>query len=95
MIALPLKWLLIGVVRLYQAILAPLLGGGCRFEPSCSNYAIEALQQHGPFRGSWLALRRLLRCHPFGPVGADPVPSAEDKKAERHPLVTQPESLTR
>ncbi len=61
-------------VRAYQVVLSPLLGNCCRFEPSCSAYCIEAIRLHGPFRGCWLALRRLLRCRPFGPCGHDPVP---------------------
>lgn len=65
---------LILCVRAYQATLSPLLGGRCRFHPSCSNYAIEALREHGPVRGSWLAARRLVRCHPLGGSGVDPVP---------------------
>lgn len=58
----------------YRALLAPLVGGYCRFAPSCSLYAAEAVQRHGARRGSALALRRLLRCHPFHPGGVDPVP---------------------
>jgi putative membrane protein insertion efficiency factor len=58
----------------YRLLLSPLLGGFCRFEPSCSLYAIEALKRHGARRGAWLAGRRLLRCHPFRPGGYDPVP---------------------
>ena len=58
----------------YRALLAPLVGGYCRFVPSCSVYAAEAVQRHGARRGSGLALRRLLRCHPFHPGGFDPVP---------------------
>ena len=69
-----MKWLLIGLVRVYQATLSPFLGGACRFEPSCSRYGIEALRRHGALRGSWLTLRRLLRCRPYGPSGYDPVP---------------------
>ena len=64
-------------VRMYQAILGPHLGGHCRFMPSCSEYAIEALRRRGALSGSWLALRRLLRCHPFGGAGLDPVPPRE------------------
>lgn len=66
--------LLILAIRAYQYTLSPLLGVRCRFEPSCSRYAIEALQQHGTLKGSWLAARRLGRCHPFHPGGYDPVP---------------------
>ena len=69
-----MKWLLIGLVRVYQATLSPFLGGACRFEPSCSRYGIEALRRHGALRGSWLTRRRLLRCRPYGPSGYDPVP---------------------
>jgi putative membrane protein insertion efficiency factor len=64
----------IGAVRLYQSTVSPLLGPACRFEPSCSHYAVEAISRHGALRGGWLAVRRLLRCHPFGGMGHDPVP---------------------
>lgn len=63
-------------VRLYQATLRPLMGGQCRFSPSCSEYAIEAIREHGPMRGVRLAAARLLSCHPFGRSGWDPVPPA-------------------
>ena len=62
------------LIRGYQVLLSPLFAGSCRFEPSCSRYAMTALEQHGLARGSWLALRRLARCHPFGGSGLDPVP---------------------
>ena len=62
------------LVEAYRVTLAPLLGGHCRYAPSCSVYAEEALRRHGAARGSWLALRRLLRCHPFHSGGFDPVP---------------------
>lgn len=68
------RFLLILGVRLYQVALSPLLGGSCRYFPSCSAYAIEALERHGAARGSWLAIRRIGRCHPFRPGGYDPVP---------------------
>lgn len=64
----------IAVVRTYQATLRPWLGGACRFHPSCSEYAIEALRIHGCARGGWMALRRIGRCHPLGGRGWDPVP---------------------
>ena len=62
------------LIRLYQSCVSPLLGPRCRFYPSCSHYACEAMQTHGFLRGCWLALRRLLRCHPFNAGGFDPVP---------------------
>ena len=65
---------LMALVRAYQLILAPVLPPSCRFTPSCSAYAHEALSRHGAVRGSWLAARRLARCHPWNPGGYDPVP---------------------
>jgi putative membrane protein insertion efficiency factor len=61
-------------IHAYRMLLSPLLGGCCRFEPSCSAYAVEAVTRHGPVRGAWLAVRRVLRCHPLRPGGYDPVP---------------------
>ena len=69
-----MRTLLILLVRAYQVTLSPLFSGCCRFEPSCSNYMIESLQRHGVFKGLYLGIRRLLRCHPFGGSGYDPVP---------------------
>jgi putative membrane protein insertion efficiency factor len=68
------QWLAMGLIRVYQLTLAPMLGPACRYEPSCSSYAVTAIQRYGVLRGSWLALRRLLRCHPWGGCGMDPVP---------------------
>jgi putative membrane protein insertion efficiency factor len=65
----------IAAIRVYQWVVAPLLPAACRFAPSCSEYAALAMAQHGAWRGSWLAARRLLRCHPFHPGGYDPPPS--------------------
>lgn len=65
---------LVALVRGYQYLLSPWWGGQCRFTPTCSRYAIEALERHGAARGGWLALRRVLRCHPWGGGGFDPVP---------------------
>lgn len=64
------------LIRAYQLLLSPWLGARCRFYPSCSHYALEALAVHGSLRGSWLAAKRLARCHPLHPGGYDPVPSA-------------------
>lgn len=72
LILIPLRIL----IRGYQLLLSPLLGPRCRYHPSCSHYALEALDVHGPLRGSWLALRRIGRCHPLRPGGYDPVPPA-------------------
>lgn len=69
-----IRGLLVGLIRLYQRVLSPLLGPRCRFYPSCSAYAIEAIDRHGPLRGSWLAARRVCRCHPLNEGGMDPVP---------------------
>lgn len=69
-----MKWMLIALIRVYQVVLSPLLGPACRFHPTCSCYAQEAIRTHGGVRGLWLALRRLLKCHPFNPGGFDPVP---------------------
>lgn len=62
------------LIKLYQLLLSPLFTGSCRFVPSCSAYAAEAIERHGVLRGTWLALRRLSRCHPLGAAGFDPVP---------------------
>lgn len=62
------------LIRCYQWVISPLLGNCCRFDPSCSTYAMTALRQHGLFSGSWLAIRRICRCHPWHPGGYDPVP---------------------
>ncbi len=68
----------IGLVRAYQYLVSPWLGGNCRFDPTCSQYAIEALKRHGILRGGWLAIRRIGRCHPWGGSGYDPVPGDDD-----------------
>lgn len=68
------KSLLVGLVWFYKLFLSPFLGGRCRFEPSCSSYALEALRTHGAWAGSWLAFRRVCRCRPGGGLGYDPVP---------------------
>ncbi len=69
-----LRYLLIIPVRLYQILISPMLPPSCRFTPSCSQYAVEALRKHGAIKGSWLAIRRIMRCHPWGGSGYDPVP---------------------
>ena len=71
------------LVRGYQRTLSPFIGNQCRFHPSCSHYALDALAQYGAIRGVWLTVRRLLRCHPFNPGGFDPVPEATASSAPR------------
>jgi len=74
---------LLGLIRLYQLTLSPWLGNPCRYEPTCSRYAAEAIERHGALRGVWLAAKRLGRCHPWGRSGYDPVPLADGPPARR------------
>ncbi|MDS4019107.1 MAG: membrane protein insertion efficiency factor YidD [Candidatus Competibacter sp.] len=74
-----MRAVLIALIRAYQWFVSPLLGNHCRFYPSCSQYAREAIERHGTPRGVWLAVRRLLRCHPWHPGGVDPVPEPSPK----------------
>jgi putative membrane protein insertion efficiency factor len=67
-------WPLILLIRIYQWVISPIIGPKCRYQPTCSHYAVEALKKHGPFKGFWLALRRIASCHPWGGSGWDPVP---------------------
>ena len=69
-----LNYLLILPIKLDQILLSPLIGPSCRFTPTCSNYAIEAINRHGPFKGFWLSIKRISKCHPWGDSGHDPVP---------------------
>ncbi len=69
-----MKTFLRALIRSYQWFLSPLLGPNCRFHPTCSSYALEAIEQHGALRGSWLGVRRICRCHPWNEGGYDPVP---------------------
>ncbi len=79
---------LVLLIRGYQAGISPLLPGACRFTPTCSEYARQAIESHGPLRGVWLALRRLLRCHPFGGAGYDPVPDRRTGSASGRAEIT-------
>jgi putative membrane protein insertion efficiency factor len=72
---------LLGLIRLYQLTLSPWLGRGCRYEPTCSHYAAEAIERFGVLRGVWLAVKRIGRCHPWGSSGYDPVPTADRSAA--------------
>lgn len=77
---------MLGFIRFYQYVISPMLGPRCRFYPSCSQYAIEAVQRYGAFKGGWLALKRIIRCNPLSEGGEDPVPCRCD---EKKPLVTK------
>jgi len=66
--------ILIGLIRLYQGAISPYLPPSCRYTPSCSAYGVEALRKHGPFKGGWLTIKRVLSCNPWGGSGYDPVP---------------------
>jgi len=79
----PLQVIAIKLVRAYQIVISPMLGPRCRFHPTCSNYSIEAIKKHGIAIGSWLTLKRILKCHPLHPGGDDPVPvSKQDNKSK-------------
>lgn len=79
--------ILLALIRVYQIVLSPFFGGACRFEPSCSVYASEAIRTHGAVRGSWLAVRRLSKCHPFGSHGFDPVPNLGSRTTHHGPRI--------
>jgi len=68
----PIKIVLIGLVRFYQYCISPWLGPNCRFQPTCSEYFIQAVNKHGPIKGAWMGVKRILKCHPFHPGGYDP-----------------------
>ena len=76
------QWILIGIVKIYQVTLSPFLGSNCRHSPTCSHYTIEAIQVHGPLKGSWLGAKRIARCHPWGTSGFDPVPPKKIKNTK-------------
>lgn len=69
-----LSLILLGIIKIYQVLISPLLGSNCRFTPTCSQYGVEAIKKYGPFKGFWLTVKRIGRCHPWGSHGHDPVP---------------------
>lgn len=79
-----MKRIIIGIFRGYQIAISPLLGPRCRFHPTCSHYAIESVERFGALRGSWLAIKRIGRCHPFNEGGLDPVPEQYPKQCKHH-----------
>jgi putative membrane protein insertion efficiency factor len=83
LVAWALRSFLVALIRLYQLAISPFLGPRCRFVPSCSNYALEALRTHGPVSGLMLGVRRILRCHPWNAGGFDPVPPASGARHGR------------
>lgn len=97
-ISIPIKAVLIALIFLYRYLVSPVLhalapGSGCRFQPTCSEYAVIAIRKHGPFRGTWLAVRRISKCHPWGDYGYDPVPdgcSCTKRKDHQHPSTFEP-----
>jgi putative membrane protein insertion efficiency factor len=78
------RWLAVRLlqapIQVYRIVVSPLLGPRCRFAPTCSEYAVQALARHGPIRGLWLAMRRVTRCHPLNPGGFDPVPPRRQRR---------------
>ncbi|CAA7624346.1 membrane protein insertion efficiency factor YidD [Magnetospirillum sp. UT-4] len=87
----PLAWLLRGLVRAYQLLVSPILPPSCRFTPSCSSFAMEALARHGAVKGTWLAICRVARCHPWNDGGYDPVPEPKSKGRAGTPPAAPPD----
>jgi len=87
------KYLLIGFLKAYRLVISPLYGNVCRYYPSCSAYALRAVEVHGAVKGGWLAGRRLLRCHPWSPGGYDPVPGTPEFAEEMREKATLPGTM--
>lgn len=75
-----MRAILMGAIRVYKRFISPLLPPACRYEPTCSQYALDAIELYGPWRGTWMAVRRILRCHPFSRGGFDPVPPRPERE---------------
>lgn len=84
LLATLLSKIITGLVRFYQLTISPWLGSSCRYSPTCSQYMIEAINEWGPLKGTWLGLKRIGRCHPWGGHGYDPVPKKEEQKKLEH-----------
>ena len=80
----PVTSFFLALIRLYQLTLSPFVGQGCRHQPTCSNYALEAYVNHGIMRGTWLTLKRVVRCNPWGTCGIDPVPTSFNGKSQQN-----------
>lgn len=78
-----LSWILTLLIRFYQIVISPWLGSSCRYQPTCSSYMLEAIERWGPFKGLWIGLKRIVRCHPWGGSGYDPVPEKEERISEK------------
>ena len=78
-----MKYVLIGLLKVYRAVISPLYGNVCKFHPTCSAYALDAVQMHGAVKGTWLTMKRLVRCHPWSLGGYDPVPATDAQKVQR------------
>ena len=78
-----MRSLFVGLIKMYQFFISPFLGQSCRFHPSCSNYAVEAITEHGVLKGGYLSVIRIVKCHPFHEGGIDEVPSKQDKSLKR------------
>lgn len=75
-----MKYLLIGIIRFYQKFISPMTSPSCRFQPTCSQYSLESVRRFGAMKGTYLSVRRILKCHPFHPGGFDPVPEKKSKR---------------
>lgn len=80
-----MKYILVGLLKAYRFAISPLYGQVCRYHPTCSAYALEAVQTHGALRGTWLAMRRVARCHPWAAGGLDPVPPHKNRRSSAPP----------
>ena len=78
-----MRWVIIACIRLYQITLSRVIGPCCRFYPSCSEYCLQAVREHGCIRGLWLGTKRICKCHPYHPGGVDPVPEKKERDPER------------